>query len=816
MKILIKHTLSNIFKKPLRALIMIMCAAVTVVSSYLIFDMEDSINSSIRQYFLRMVGNCEVQISASNGIKDEYFEGVPEYKLIPCYITHETLFRRDKEQYSYVFTEEADIYGFDIEEACDMKIFESRFELKDDEILISEKYAEDCALKEGDTVVLHDKYNRDVQFTVKRIMTEKNLVTESNQYGAVVNLSAMNKLNAGEDEKPNNCFIDVKDNNKTDEFVDKVKENAPDVFCRNLSTVGEEGAAQIKSLFTIIFIISVLLVIFITISMSNRTVCERMSVIGTFRSLGISQRMTSYILLGENIMYGLIGASAGTLIYLPIREPVLSTMISFGDNSAPSPEPLKAYVFIIIFVCALLLECLAPAYALIKAVKTPIRDIIFDNKDTEYHFSVFRTAAGIIFLMIFIISLIFGNDKMLFLVVSLISLVVSVSLFMPYILKAGSVLLSSFAGKTKQPVLKLASNEICSKKSTVSSAVLCVTAVCLSVAIYVFSCSINFWIGKNGYNADVLLFEVSQKKSQISFVEDIDGVKDVDYMYYTNEKIEIDGDIKDDVFHILALPDKDFFDMIPDYPESLQKNEFVMNRKFADIYKIKKGDTVDFTFHAGGVFPKHVNLILEGYINTTDYSDGPVMIINEELYLEQYYDHPSGVLIKCDDPDGVLELIKAHSTGRTDNYYTQQSYKQKKLEDSSAFTGILSVLLVVGITLTIIGSSGNQIIGFEGRKREYAVMYSTSMKKGQLMKLIFLENFISTGCAVITAVLSSIVITKITERILDVIDFSVKVTAGIGTYAAAGCVFWIILMFTCISPMRSLRKMNIANELKYE
>ena len=817
MKILIKHTLNNIFKKPVRALLLIICVAVTVISAYLVFDMNVSATASIQSYFTRMVGKCDAQIRCPGGIKDEYYDGAPECTKIPFYEKTELLYKRDSTQYSYVLTENAGVYGIDFQKACELKIFENKYELEDDEVIISEKYAEDCALKEGEELVLHDKYNRDVKFTIAKIMTEKNFFTETNQYAAVVNLNAFLVLEANETSRPSECIIDVKDDDRVDEFVEKIKENVPGVYCRNLSSVGAEAAAQLKSLFVVIFILSFLLVIFITISLSERIVCERMSVIGTLRSLGISRSLTSGILLAENIFYGLTGAVAGTVLYMFIRKPLLSEIIRFGDGSSPVVKPVSVSTIIIVLAGAVFFECAAPVSALVKALKTSIRDIIFDNRDTEYRFSKVQTVSGIILLITGVITYFAGKKSMIVSTISLISLVISLSLIMPWILKAASKLWCFVSDKAKLPVLKLAAVEISSKKSTVSSAVLCVTAVCLSITMYVFSVSVTTWIEKTGYKADVMLFDLSLEKSQYTFVENIDGVNSVDYMYETYERVEVNGEKKDEDFNMIALPDKQFFDMIPDYPDSLDRDKFVMDKKFADKYKIKKGDTVDFTLHSDGIFPEHVSLTLTGFINTKHYDDTmPVLVINKDLFIEQYYDYPSAVLLKCDDPENVLETIKSHSVGSTDEYYTQDSYVEYMRQMNASIPGVLSVLLTIGVLLTIIGSSGNQIIGFEGRKREYAVLYSTSMNRKNLRHLIFLENSLSSLTAVVTAVFSGFFVTKLVERILDVIELSVEITVGIGTFAAAGLVFWIILMFTCISPLRSLRKMNTANELKYE
>lgn len=732
---------------------------------------------------------------------------------------NEKLYKRDKEHYSYVFTESAGIFGINLESAYNMKIFNEKFELADNETAISKTFAEKYGYKVGDTLIFHDKNDKPIEFKLVKILSEDNGFISRKNCNAVVNMQAISDLNAGEKVNVDQMYVDVKDDSRIEEFIDKVKENAPYVECENLTGSEElkEVISQITSIFVLIFIVAFLLVIFITISLSNRIICERMSVIGTLRSLGISSSLTAFILLLENIIYGLVGACIGTYIYSLIRFPVMNSMLSFSDGSKPILDDVSVWSYVVVFAGAVLVECVSPVFALAKAVKTAIRDIIFANKDTEYVFSKKQTILGFIFLTAGIITDVLGTGKMIVLVISLICIVLALALLIPAVLKVVAKFLSGLFSKLKSPVASLASSEICSKKSTVSSAVLCATAVCLSITIFIISTSISATVQDTGYKADVLMFGASQEKYMYSFIEDIDGVTAVEYMYQRYDTLDIDGERMKEDFDIMALPNKEFFDMIPDYPDSLEENEFVMDEKYAKKFGFEKGDTINLSLNADGLFPINKTLTLTGYVNTSNYNTSlPVLIINKDVFIEVYHDYPSQILVNGDNPEYIMKTIENYVLDKDAYFYTEESYIQYLAESTSSMTGILSFLMILGVVLTVIGTSGNQIIGFEGRRREYAVMYSTSMNRPQIKRLIFLENMISTGIAVFVAVCTSRFLMSLVERILDTIDMAIEVQTNFGTYIVAGIVLWIVLMFTCLSPMRSLRKMNIASELKYE
>lgn len=819
MGIIIKHTLKNIITKPIRTFVLILCISVTAISAYLMLDMSNSLSSALQNFFTKVVGTSDINVTCGRGLYDENFEGTPEYEAIKVLSKTENLFRREKEFYSYSFVEEATIYSLDLKSSFNMGILNEELDLADDEIAINKTFSQKYGYEKGSIITLHDKYNEPIDYKVVTILEKNNAFISKNNSTAIVNLQAMKNLDAGEEQRIYQMFVDVKDNNRIEEFIDKVEENAPYIECSNLTGNEslKEAVSQITSLFVLIFIISFLLVIFITVSLSNRIICERMSVIGTLRSLGISQKVTTAVLLVENIIYGILGACIGTAVYTAIRYPMLSSFISTGDNSPVVFDKVNISSYIIVFIGSVIMECISPVFSLVKAVNTPIRDIIFANKDTEYVLSNKQTILGMFFVVTGIINYMAGNNNMVILVISLICFILSVAMLMPVILSFTSKVFTKLFTKIKMPVASFASTEISSKKSTVSSSVLCATAVCLSMTIYIFSVSISETLQNTGYKADVMVMGLIQEKYIYSFIEDIDGVTDVDYMYQTTDLVEINGERIDDDFCFLGLPNKEFFDLIPDYPDTLENNEFVMNKKFADKYGLNLGDKIDFTLKANGIFPVNKTLTFSGYVNTSDFDTSmPVIIISRDLYFDVYNDNPYSIFVKCTNPDETLEIIKNHVVDITALFFTDETYQQYVKDNSSSITGILCFLMVLGIALTLIGTSGNQIIGFEGRKREYSVMYSTSMNRKQLKRLIFLENMISTGISIVISIASSTVIINIANKILDTIDMSIEINTGILTYISAGAIFWIILMFTCISPMRALHKMNIASELKYE
>ena len=117
-------------------------------------------------------------------------------------------------------------------------------------------------------------------------------------------------------------MIDLKDNSKIEEAKKMLEARYPDASIQDLYLTDSDMQMinELKAVFYLLFAITFLLVIFVTASICNRIVSERMSFIGTLRSLGMSTARTGRILLLENVLYALLGSIPATALYSVIRK----------------------------------------------------------------------------------------------------------------------------------------------------------------------------------------------------------------------------------------------------------------------------------------------------------------------------------------------------------------------------------------------------------------------------------------------------------------------------------------------------------------
>lgn len=192
--------------------------------------------------------------------------------------------------------------------------------------------------------------------------------------------------------------------------------------------------------------------------------------------------------------------------------------------------------------------------------------------------------------------------------------------------------------------------------------------------------------------------------------------------------------------------------------------------------------------------------------------------MNKDLLFTYFYESIQSILIKCDDPAKTCAELKKYIV--EDDYTLVQTYEEWN-EMSTADTSIemiLFALIALAVGITLIGASGNQAIGFINRRRELAVLYSTSMPRAKLNRLLWLENAMSVGISCIVAMIVSPILISLLAKIAYMLTDGDLEMVGLdipGVMIFIIC-FFFVMSLAVVKPIRFLKKMNVAEQLKYE
>lgn len=820
MRLILKHTLKNIWAHKLRTILLMICIAVCSFTAMLCFDMSGSLDKMVKGMFANMAGNTDLLITTKSPIEENFADGAPECDVMylsggSCYFD-----RHLDMDISYVHRKNVEIFAVDEAQAKKMKLIKDSVELGGKKAAISEEFSKEYGYKEGDKIILHGERDIPVEFTVSSIEKKQGLFDTSSRIA--VSLDDMKELVIADEPEIKMAFVDVKEDSQIKDAEDFFKKKYPTADVVNYFD-NEELNEQIGSItraFLVLFAICMLLVIFVTVSVSERIIVDKMSVVGTFRSLGISSRMTTLALLFENILYGLFGSVIGVMIYRAVKQPFFDSAFSFSSNGDdiihPDVPEAKLIVIIGVIIGAVAIECLCPIKEVIKAVKTPIRDIIFDTKDTEYRPSRIATYIGFILLAAAVVTYFF-KDNFWCGMICFVFFIAAVGFLFNYIHRFAAKLLEKLFAKLNFPIARLAAVEAGAKKCTVGSSVLCVTAASLAMVLYIFTNSLSALYNHDVFKGDVVAMTGSSKAEYLSYVKDLDGVETSEMIYIEWDTAKLDG--KETQIAVFGWKDGGFelFDAFTGVPENVGEGEVVLDRGLMKKYGYKKGDTVSITFLSDGYLPVEKKLKVTGRIENDYYAgSGTSVIITEKLFKDIYGDYPYNLLVKGDDPKALKDTIKDHSADYVNDIYTHDEFVEYMATQRASLNTILILLIVIGVGLTFIGVVSNQLIGLEGRKRECAVMTSVAMPRKKLSKMFLMESFISSFIALVAAVPIGIFMSHIFIGILEQLELFVALEVSV-----SDCVKYAVLLcavFTLVSlfPIRALKKMDVVSQLKYE
>ncbi|MBO4473658.1 MAG: ABC transporter permease [Clostridiales bacterium] len=840
MGVIFKHTLKNMFSKPFRTFMLILCILVCSFAGMMTFDMSNSVRNVLESAFLSMFGDSNVIVSAPNGMIDADFEGLPAHDR--------TLFTGDmttfnvpgNEEYAYFHEKSILIYSGDIADANAMELMAAEVDLADNEVAIPKTLAEELNIKEGDTIEFFDGDDQAHAFTVKSILSYKGMLSE--KYNAVMPLGGFAEL-FGDDYKYVGAYVRVHERSEVGDFCSLMEENTQGVETEDLinGEMVQQNVNSVTSIFAILFLICLMLVIFVTISLSERIMVERMGTVGTLRSLGVSPNATALIVLFENALYGLIGGALGSTLYVLTRDPIFNNVFTLNSGSDIELEMNLGRVSVIawigVIVGAVVIECLCPIKELLKATRTSIRDLIFDNKDTDFKYTKKTLVASLLFTVLGITGLVLILTQTLtglaIVFADIVLLVIGLFLGYPFILRFVSKCLEKFFTKRNCPIAAFSCVQARTKKASVGISRLFVMAVTMGLTLFVLSSSYLAFCERPEADADVVVTGLSEQGKVFQYFEDIDSVTEVEFLNYHWDTKFILGeeDIKayetasskemKELYHTAMLVGTPgafkIFSSISGLPETIGDDEIYMDKAIAKELGYHVGDEIPMLMAANNSDSLRKTMKLAGYCNSLQFTSGSaVYVVSLNNYNEIFKDQPQTAYIRCSDPESVVNTIKERSGCMINTVSTMEERMEDLKEQNAGMATILYMLIGMGVLLTFIAVVSNQIIGFSGRRRECAVLVSTAMSRGKLKKAFLSENVLSSVVAMAVAIPFAVITTGLFQKTLEMIQMNFGTSVDIVSTAIFLSGLFLIFVVTALMPIRHIRKMKIAEQLKYE
>lgn len=810
MGVILKNMIKNVCANKRRSIALVLCMSVVGFCAMFSLSIQETMKNTIYGIFTQTFGDAEIIITNPHFTQKELDlpDGTKTFYIAEVMIEGYT---RSAENFMYPTLKMFPVLGMDIAAAQEKGFIQEKgVSLGENEIIITEKMAQEMNYETGSVIRVEDPFDNPISLTVAKIIPNEGYFKERGACAAA-NMELVNKIKGKNGWE--NCY--VKTNGDIDGAFEYIKAHNSNYEVQNLYEGFEDSFQRMIMMFTGIFIVIALIILFISAGMSEHIIRERMSELGTLRSLGATKMSAAIALILENLFYGLTGAALGILFYIPVCKPIAEMFFSVSDNYKMDLS-IHASSIIIALVVTALISCLSAIRAILRAVKIPVRDIIFGNQNTAYTLSYLKSGIGVVLL---IVGILFGMlaQNAAIIILGVLALVAGLAMALPALFTLAGRLLEN----CRMPVIRLALKNTYTKKMIVSSVVLYAVVAGLMCAILMLVAATKESASVKENTGDIIITDLSAKTPEYSFIDEIDGVAETEIVYKREEFIAINGQTFNNYSVIVGF-DKTFslYQGVQNLPDTIGNDEVILDQRLMDKLHILPGDNIELVLNAKGKRPISQNLTVVAGCDTKAASNNACngVVISLENYKRFFYDYPAIKLVRLDNPERTRECLKKINTYMMDK--SAMVYTAKEYEDvfeDNVIIGILYLVVLIGCTLMLILLTTNQSISFEQRRREFAILHSTAMSRMQLKKMLLCEMAVSLLTSTVAAFGSGIVLYHIIMRFVSIItetsqETSVSITPPLLFLTA----LLLIALLIVKRSVRGIDRMNTASQIKYE
>ena len=702
--------------------------------------------------------------------------------------------------------------------------------------VISDRIAKDRGLKVGDklTIAVNGKKTG---FTVKGIAANNGAFyadTKKN-FAVMVPYSYMNEL-LGAGGKYNYMTAKIDSDDKSFENIEKAvksfNEKNTDIAGFVLVNDSKDGSESITvGLYAMLSIVCIVCIIIIY-GAFKLIITERITVIGTFMSQGATRRKIEHILLIEALLYGLLGSAFGIGVGIGGLALLTRLISPLRDYGIYMPLRINGMHILIGALFACLLSVISAFLPIRSIRKLQVKDVILNRTETQHKKGSVRFVVGLLLLGTAIASCFFKSEALddlsiLFMLAGIVGMLMMSRKFIKIV---SDKLAGAFRGNT---TVFLSLNSIKTSKLLRGNITLLVLSLSSVLLIASIGTSMTELV-KGGYEQLIYDYQLnnvivsnSDKANSDLLVErigQIDGIDPDRICTMTYETVKFD-----DNFAVIMAADPTKF---CEYCEYLQLRKGETGEQYAR-YEADQGNVIMVSRSVLKKLDKKVGNSLEIEVNgrKQDFEivgsfdgkalNGGTTILMRETTLKKAFNiKESSAMVFFRKPGVTEEQVDKQLRSAAGDLgaviYTKQEMLDDNVRNNAMIVDILSIFTYLALIIASIGIFNNISICFAQRRKEFAVMASVGMNSGRRRNLILSESMISVIWSVVASIPYTILLCKLTERVLLMSDMAMDISFSwikLPVYVAAVA---LVIFIASLGSMKKSRKLNVVAELKYE
>lgn len=834
MGIITKFIVKSICEKKLRTFLIIL----SIVLSSGVFFASIAISGSIEEMIIKGIqdsyGNADITVVPTEKSSSPFFyldkaEGYPDRtEYVIGEIQENAVYKpNSNEEVSLNLT------GAELEDLQKMNPFtivqqDNLYPFEGRKIVIGQSAAEKYQLKVGDSLdleLVQGQITSRQRFKISGIASSKGFFkTKSKSIDALVPLDFLSSFNKARG-KVGAVYIKLLNPEDKEEMIKLLSNDYKNYKVFELFPLEEikHETSMISALFLMLSSMVFFMSIFIIYSSFKVITTEKLPIIGTFRSIGATKRMTNYLLLGESVLYGIVGGVLGCGVGVGILY-LMSYALSKMANGSDGME-FKATIqfsgvnFVLAFLMAVILCLVSSIIPILKVSKIPIKDIVLNSVQKNTTRRRLRPILGLAFMIIALVFSVIDSDQlrpilgsvgMLLSLTAIVMLVPNITAVFVRLFETLYVYVFGNIGILAAKNLRENQN-IINNISMLAIGIACLLLINTASYDNVISITDQFkntlydlemYTGKADRNLENRLLsidgvtevygdyeaygiEIPDKNERISRIKGIDKSKILDFW-----NIDMEGDIK------TAFERLD------------EGRNILITHTLKDRLKVNEGDLIRLKLNSGEKDYKVIGFFND-FANNKNYG----LVSQRFLKADMQYQYYSGIFIKTShDPDEVLKKIEAEFIRLKPYLQTKDKMREEDLSSNQQAMTLMSGFSILAIVIGIFGVLNNLLISFLVRKRSLAVFRSMGMSKVQTVQMIFIEALSGGAIGGLVGVVTGTLMIIILAGTNQSKDIHFPFASYI-VYVLAGM---FLMLIASISPALKSSKLDIVSSIKLE
>ena len=828
MWIIYKYTIKSILEKKLRTLLIILAISL----SGALFIVSNELSAQIARIYevqsKQQIGEVELQIkpnkhSPSNVINDKLAKNVSKVQaLIPVF------YGKGEYKSNYKTYDIWNLVGYHLEDykqinTLTLKTQKNVETFKGAKLIISDKTAERYGITLGQTIELKINGIKKRLKVVGIAKAEGIFANESNGAYGLLPLEEISEYYGG-NGKPNTLYVNGEADITESEMIARLKKIYPRYDVEE--TFNAEQLKAQMSWITQPFMLMTIIVIFISAFIIYSTfkviMLEKMPIVGTFRSVGASQRVMTGVLLLEALGYGILGGGFGVPAGSILTQVIVSGIL--GDTSI-KVESVKIGTMLGGFCLSVLVALVSTLIPIIQVSKISLKDIVLGHEKKSKKSEVKSAMVGIIIILIAL-----GLSKiedarynMLTSISGLLLIIYGIIAILPLGVNYASRIIDKGFRYIFGNIGRLAAKNIRGNKSVLNTITLITLAISVVMIINTVSQNLSEQVIQaydNIYQCDMEVEMEHMDINKIKSIQSVSGVQGVSKCIYQSG-IECDETAMD--LSLMGVEDLDFYKYVDlklqqegnSLLAKLQKGRYIIiSEILARKYQLTIGDTL--TFHFDNQVRKYTIIgTMDNIWNNGFMCLVPIKYLKQDID-QDYYTTAYVKIQETADINEVLRLIKERYRASSVQANTVVQMCKDNAESNANLMKMISVFGVLTLVIAIIGVVNNLLISFIERRKGLAVLRSVGMSKKQLKKMIFVEALGSGLISGLAGIVGSVLLLFVLGEVLFALNLPIKVEMIPELFVIYFFGASVITVIGTALPARSVPKLNIIECIKFE